>query len=102
MTRDHDLAMQFVKRDGVPLLFKSLKSSSGGVAGSQSYASIILRHIVEDPVVVRHIMREEVQRFFSHPRTRTVDPTGYVRALQRAGPTRSQSIRRHYQVSRPA
>jgi hypothetical protein len=62
MTRDHDLAMQFVKRDGVPLLFKSLKSSSGGVAGSQSYVSIILRHIVEDPVVVRHIMREEVQR----------------------------------------
>ena len=80
MTRDHDLAMQFVKRDGVPLLFKSLKSSSGGVAGSQSYVSIMLRHIVEDPVVLRHIMREEVQRFFSHPRTRTVDATGYVRA----------------------
>jgi len=80
MTRDHDLAMQFVKRDGVPLLFQSIKSSSGGVAGSQSYVSIILRHIVEDPVVVRHIMREEVQRFFSHPRTRTVDATGYVRA----------------------
>ena len=80
MTRDHDLAMQFVKRDGVALLFKSLKSSSGGVAGSQSYVSIILRHVVEDPVVLRHIMREEVQRFFSHPRTRTVDATGYVRA----------------------
>ena len=80
MTRDHELAMQFVKRDGVPLLFKSLKSSPGGVAGSQSYVSIILRHIVEDPVVLRHIMREEVQRFFSHPRTRTVDATGYVRA----------------------
>ncbi len=80
MTRGHDLAMQFVKRDGVSLLFKSLKSSSGGVAGSQSYISIILRHIVEDPVVLRHIMREEVQRFLSHPRTRTVDATGYVRA----------------------
>ena len=80
MTRDHDLAMQFVKRDGVPLLFKCLKSSSGGVAGSQSYVSIILRHIVEDPAVVRHIMREEVQRFFSHPRTRTVDANGYIRA----------------------
>ena len=80
MTRDHDLAMQFVKREGVSLLFKSLKSSSGGVAGSQSYISVILRHIVEDPVVLRHIMREEVQRFLSHPRTRTVDATGYVRA----------------------
>jgi E3 ubiquitin-protein ligase HUWE1 len=80
ITRDHGLAIQFVKRDGVPLLFQSIKSSSGGVAGSQSYVSIILRHIVEDPVVLRHIIREEVQRFFSHPRTRTVDATGYVRA----------------------
>jgi E3 ubiquitin-protein ligase HUWE1 len=80
MTRDHELAMQFVKRDGVSLLFKSLKSSEGGVAGSQSYISIILRHIVEDPAVLRLIMREEVQRFLSHPRTRTVDTTGYVRA----------------------
>ncbi len=80
MTRDHDLAMQLVKRDGISLLFKCLKSSSGGVAGSQSYISIILRHVVEDPAVLRHIMREEVQRFLSHPRTRTVDATGYVRA----------------------
>jgi E3 ubiquitin-protein ligase HUWE1 len=80
MTRDHELAMQFVKGDGVSLLFKSLKSSSGGVAGSQSYISIILRHIVEDPAVLRLIMREEIQRFLSHPRTRTVDTTGYVRA----------------------
>jgi E3 ubiquitin-protein ligase HUWE1 len=80
MTRDHDLAMQFVKGDGISLLFKSLKSASGGVAGSQSYISIILRHIVEDPAVLRLIMREEIQRFLSHPRTRTVDTTGYVRA----------------------
>ena len=80
MTRDHDLAMQFVKRNGVSLLFQSLKSSSGGVGGSQSYISIILRHIVEEPAVVRLIMREEVQRFLSLPRTRTVDATSYVRA----------------------
>jgi E3 ubiquitin-protein ligase HUWE1 len=80
MTRDHDLAMQFVKRNGVSLLFQSLKSSSGGVGGSQSYISIILRHIVEEPAVVQLIMREEVQRFLSLPRTRTVDATSYVRA----------------------
>lgn len=80
MTRDHDLAMEFVKRDGVSLLFQSLKSSSGGAGGSQSYISIILRHIVEEPAVVQLIMREEVQRFLSLPRTRTVDATSYVRA----------------------
>ncbi len=80
MTRDHDLAMQFVKRDGISLLFQSLKSSAGGVGGSQSYISIILRHVVEEPAVVQLIMREEVQRFLSLPRTRTVDATSYVRA----------------------
>jgi E3 ubiquitin-protein ligase HUWE1 len=80
MTRDHDLAMQFVKCNGVSLLFKSLKSSSGGVAGSQSYITIVLRHIVEEPAVLRLIMREEVQRFLSHPRTRTGDAASYVRA----------------------
>ncbi|KAI9449410.1 hypothetical protein BJY52DRAFT_1215929 [Lactarius psammicola] len=80
MTRDHELAMQFVKRNGVSLLFQGLKSSSGGVGGSQSYISIILRHIVEEPAVVQLIMREEVQRFLSLPRTRTVDATSYVRA----------------------
>lgn len=80
MTRDHDLAMQFVKRNGVLLLFQSLKSSSGGVGGSQSYISIILRHIVEEPAVVQLIVREEVQRYLSLPRTRTVDATSYVRA----------------------
>ena len=79
MTRDHDLAMQFVKCNGVSLLFKSLKSSSGGVAGSQSYITIVLRHIVEEPAVLRLIMREEVQRFLSHPRTRTGDAASYVR-----------------------
>jgi E3 ubiquitin-protein ligase HUWE1 len=80
MTREHDLAMQFVKSGGVSLLFKTLKLSSGTVAGSQSYISIILRHIVEDPAVVRLIMREEVQRFLSHPRTRTGDAASYVRS----------------------
>ncbi|KAI0051234.1 hypothetical protein FA95DRAFT_1602906 [Auriscalpium vulgare] len=80
LTRDHNMALQFAKKDGVSLLFNCLKSSTGGVAGSQSYISIILRHIAEDPSTVRSIMRQEIQRFFSHPRTRMVDATTYARA----------------------
>src|SRR6201999_4143336 len=57
LTREHTSALEFVKREGVPLLFKSLKSSSGGAGGCQSYITIILRHIVEDPATLRSIMK---------------------------------------------
>ncbi|KAI0318271.1 hypothetical protein OF83DRAFT_1262061 [Amylostereum chailletii] len=80
ITRDHSMALEFVKRGGVQLLFQSLKSSTGGVGGSQSYITIILRHVIEDPSTVRSIMRQEVQRFLSHPRSRVVDVPTYVRA----------------------
>ncbi|KAI0063633.1 hypothetical protein BV25DRAFT_1854068 [Artomyces pyxidatus] len=79
LTRDHNTALEFVRRDGISLLFKGLKSSSGGVAGSQSYITIILRHIAEDPAIVRSIMRQEIQRVFSHPRARSIDVTNFIR-----------------------
>lgn len=80
-TRDHVQALAFVERDGVPLLFQALKSSSGGVAGSQSYITIILRHIVEDNDEMTSIMRNEISRFLSHPRTRSIDVPNYIRHL---------------------
>lgn len=56
-TRDHYRALEFVKRNGIPLLFQALKSSSGGVAGSQSYITIILRHVIEDRQETNNIMK---------------------------------------------
>ncbi|KAI0268805.1 hypothetical protein BC834DRAFT_923157 [Gloeopeniophorella convolvens] len=56
------LRLLFVQRDGVPQLFKSL---------NQSYISIILRHVVEDPAT-------EAQRFLSQARSRPVDVTSYT------------------------
>jgi hypothetical protein len=45
LTRDHKTAAQFVKRDGLSMLFRRLRTSA--VAGSSSYIATILRHIVE-------------------------------------------------------
>jgi E3 ubiquitin-protein ligase HUWE1 len=77
LTRDHQTACQFVKRHGVFLLFKRLKVSA--VAGSQSYIAIILRHIVEDSIVLQQIMQQAVKRYFSQPRTRVVEVGSLVR-----------------------
>ena len=77
LTRDHKTAAQFVKRDGLSMLFRRLKTSA--VAGSSSYIATILRHIVEDKTTVQHVMRQAVKRYFAQPRTRVVDVGTYVR-----------------------
>lgn len=77
LTRDHGTASELIKRDGLPRLFSHLKGST--VPGGQSYAMIILRHIAEGLSVLRHIMKQEVKRLFSQPRTRIIDVSGYMR-----------------------
>ena len=77
LTRDHGVACQFVHRDGIALLFRRLKSTP--VAGSQSYIALILRHVIEDPSILKHIMKQEIKRFFAQPRTRILDVGSYVR-----------------------
>ncbi|KZV69516.1 hypothetical protein PENSPDRAFT_753267 [Peniophora sp. CONT] len=80
LTRDHVVAQDFARRDGVPLLFKALRASSGGANGCQSYITIILRHVVEDPATLRSIMRQETDRFLAAPRPRPTDVATYVRS----------------------
>jgi E3 ubiquitin-protein ligase HUWE1 len=80
LTRDHKVACQFVRRDGITLLFKHLKSSN--VSGSQSYIALILRHVIEDPSVLQHVMKQEIKRFFAQPRTRIVDVGVFVQVSQ--------------------
>ncbi|KAJ6625623.1 hypothetical protein B0H10DRAFT_1782772 [Mycena sp. CBHHK59/15] len=77
LTRDHEAVSQFVKRDGLSMLFRRLKSSA--VTGSSSYIATILRHIVEDAGTVHHIMKHAVKRYFAQPRTNVVEVGTYVR-----------------------
>jgi len=77
LTRDYKVACRFVQREGIALLFNRLKFAP--VPGSQSYIALILRHVIEDPSVLQHIMKQEIKRFFSQPRTRILDVGSYVR-----------------------
>lgn len=77
LTRNHDIAIQFVKREGLALLFKRLKTSP--INNSSSYIAIILRHTVEDPSVVLSIMRQSIKRYFNQGRGRPVDISTYVK-----------------------
>lgn len=77
LTRDHDLALQFLKSGGVANLLKRVKEAS--VVGSSAYIATILRHIVEDPATVRQIMQHTIKRYFGLPRNRVVDVANYMR-----------------------
>ncbi|KAG1732222.1 uncharacterized protein EDB91DRAFT_677858 [Suillus paluster] len=77
LTRDHGTASELIKRDGLQHLFSHLKASA--VPSGQSYAVIILRHIAEGLSVLQHIMKQEIKRIFSQPRTRIIDVSGYMR-----------------------
>lgn len=82
LTRDHNFATELVKRGGIDLLLKCLRTKADPftLAGPHSYITTILRHIIEDRSTLEHIMQREIKRFISHPRTRPVDPLGFTRS----------------------
>lgn len=82
LTRDHTFATELVKRNGIDLLLKCLRTKADPftLAGPHSYITTILRHIIEDKSTLEHIMQREIKRFISHPRTRPVDPLAFVRS----------------------
>ncbi|KIK27762.1 hypothetical protein PISMIDRAFT_674672 [Pisolithus microcarpus 441] len=77
LTRDHLVACEFTSRGGLPLVFKHLQACPG--PSSYSYVAIILRHVAEDPNSLRNLVRQEIKRFFSQPRTRLVEASTYLR-----------------------
>jgi len=77
LTRDREMAGQFIKRDGLTHLFKRIKKSA--VMGGSSYVANILRHVVEDATAVQNIMQQTIKRYFGQPRNRVIDVATYVR-----------------------
>ncbi|KAH9485384.1 E3 ubiquitin-protein ligase ptr1 [Psilocybe cubensis] len=78
LTRDRDMAGQFVKRDGLIHLFKRLRVSP--VSGGSSYVATILRHVVEDASIIQNVMQQSIKRYLTQPRVRIVDVTSFVRS----------------------
>ncbi|KAG0319507.1 hypothetical protein BGZ97_002029 [Linnemannia gamsii] len=80
LTRHHSLAMSFLKAQGLDLIFSTLKPERIGVQGQQSFIVMILRHIIEDAVVLQEVMEKEIVRWFTQPsRARTGDLQSYLR-----------------------
>ncbi|KAK3832797.1 MAG: hypothetical protein J3R72DRAFT_372754, partial [Linnemannia gamsii] len=80
LTRHHSLAVEFLEAQGLPLMFSTLKTESIGVQGQQSYIIMVMRHIIEDTVVLQATMEREIVRWFSQPsRPRVGDMVSYLR-----------------------
>ena len=77
LTRDREMAAQFVKREGLVSLFRRIKSSA--VNGGSSYVATILHHVVEDAPIIQSIMHQTIKRYFIQHRARTIDLNSYVR-----------------------
>ncbi|KAG8835313.1 hypothetical protein FRC17_004095 [Serendipita sp. 399] len=92
LTRNRRMALQFIKQDGVNLLlqhFKKNRQSEEICAASVA----ILRHIMEDRVVIEDIMRRDLKRWNSVPRSRPGENVvTYVRSLQHAALREPQSF----------
>jgi len=80
LTRQHSLAMEFLNASGLDLIFSTLKSESLGVQGQQSFIIMIVRHIIEDAIVLQATIEREIVRWLAQPsRGRTSDLINYLR-----------------------
>ncbi|KAF8525043.1 hypothetical protein BU17DRAFT_41797 [Hysterangium stoloniferum] len=79
LTRDHAVANELVKVGGIATLLERFKSLSKDTNGCQIYVALIFRHVTEDQTTLESIMRQEIKRWFSQPRTRMSDVTNYIR-----------------------
>ncbi|CAI2172902.1 16430_t:CDS:10, partial [Funneliformis geosporum] len=79
LTRRHLDATEFVKKDGLSLLFNAFKPRAHDFRGQQIFIVMILRHIIEDVFVLESIMEREIKNWFTNPRPRVVDINAYLR-----------------------
>jgi E3 ubiquitin-protein ligase HUWE1 len=81
LTREHSFAIELVKRDGVAALLKCLKLADRDTEiAVKSHVMVVLRHVVEDPKTLRNIMQVALRRFFSNPKTRSVELSTFVKS----------------------
>ncbi|TPX56315.1 hypothetical protein SpCBS45565_g08434 [Spizellomyces sp. 'palustris'] len=77
LTRSHAVAIEFARLGGVPLLFNPTRI---GLYHAQPAMTImILRHIIEDAIVLKSTMEREMTHWLSYPRQRVVDVGTFVK-----------------------
>ena len=77
LTRSSELAIEFVKNRGVPLLFEQTRLVS--FPAHQQLTMMILRHLVEEPAVLKKMFTAEIQSWFTKNRPRAVDLSSFIR-----------------------
>ncbi|KAI8808083.1 hypothetical protein BJ742DRAFT_290400 [Cladochytrium replicatum] len=78
LTRTHTLAVEFARAGGIATLFYS--SRIGSFPAQTQFTLILLRHIIEDSIVLQRAMEHEIQSWFKSPRTRSLDMTSFLRS----------------------
>ncbi|KAM0754248.1 hypothetical protein T439DRAFT_311132 [Meredithblackwellia eburnea MCA 4105] len=81
LTRNHDLAVAFVERDGLKNLFTILHACEKETEGCHSYAVIIIRHVVEESSLLRPMMEREIESWFSQSRSKVAEVTAFLRGV---------------------
>ncbi|KAF9206640.1 hypothetical protein BGZ49_002096 [Haplosporangium sp. Z 27] len=80
LTRHHRLAMEFLNANGLDLIFSTLRPERIGVQGQQNFIVMIMRHIIEDSIVLQATIEKEIIHWFTQPsRARTSDINSYLR-----------------------
>lgn len=82
LTRDYDAAREFVKHDGLQLLFAKARSRNhggSGLQGLQAFIILIFRHVIESKAVLVKRMEDIISTWFTVPRPRNMDIRTYLR-----------------------
>ncbi|GAA5851451.1 hypothetical protein JCM3766R1_000331 [Sporobolomyces carnicolor] len=81
LTRDHSAAASFAERNGPRMLFSAFTEESPETKGCRSYVVMILRHVIEEPSILKPMMEREIETWFTNGRSKVADITGFLRGV---------------------
>ncbi|KAL5417017.1 hypothetical protein PMIN03_001857 [Paraphaeosphaeria minitans] len=82
LTRTRQIAQRLAEKRNIQRLFLMVRQLAGITNdGLRSAFMIALRHIIEDDIMIRQIMRSEIQQMFDTRDRRQTDTTGYTRQM---------------------
>ena len=74
VTRRHDLATAFVQAGGLAALTEPIRQGPlERISGCQSYIVMVLRHIIEDPQTLKHVIEQNLRCSVEQMRTQTIN-----------------------------
>ncbi|KAJ4321032.1 E3 ubiquitin-protein ligase tom1 [Neodidymelliopsis sp. IMI 364377] len=82
LTRTRKIATRLAEKRNIQRIFLMIKQLAGITNdGLRSAFMIVLRHMIEDDVMIRQIMRTEIHQVFESRERRQTDTTGYTRQM---------------------